>query len=169
MKSASLPVHSGTGAMQDVYAQQHQRIESYVTAFTLVPGQAGAVVAQDGRLMGLELFDSPATFARFFQKLLKGFALDAIDVRQALDAVSAAAIARDFIARLMASSAETFTALGEGYDVRMQCADVVAGALVADGRVRHLAGFRTADLGETSASRRAHKVQSQRSGRDGVR
>ena len=169
MKSASLPVHSGTSAMEDVYVQQHLRIESYVTAFKLVPGQCGAVVAQDGRVVGLELFDSPATFARFFKKLLKGFALDAIDVRQPLDAMPAAAIARDFIARLMASSAETFAALGEREDVRLAGADVVAGALVADGRVRHLAGFRTAGLGETSASWRAHKVQSQRAGRDGVR
>ena len=169
MKSASLGAHSDTSAMEDVYAQQQQRIDSYVTAFKLVPDQSGALVAQDGNVVGLELFDSPATFARFFDKLLKSFALDAIDVRQPVDAVPAAEIARGFIARLMASSAETFAALGDGEDVRLQGTDVVAGALVADGRVRHLAGFRTAGLDEESASWRARKVHSQRFGRDGGR
>ena len=150
MKSASLGVHSGTSAMEDVYAQQRDRLADYVTAFKLVPGQSGAVVALDGRVVGLELFDSPATFARFFEKLLKSFALDAIDVRQPVKSVPAAEIARDFIAHLMASSAETFAALGDGEDVRLQGADVVAGALVADGRVRPLAGFRTEGLEEES-------------------
>ena len=69
----------------------------------------------------------------------------------------------------MASSAQTFAALGCGYDVRLQGADVVTGALVADGRVRHLAGFRTEGLEEASASWRARKVQARRFGRDGVR
>ena len=169
MKSASLGVHSGTGAMEDVYAQQKQRLEGYTAAFKLVPDQSGAVVAQDGSVVGLELFDSPATFARFFDKLLKSFALDAIDTPQPVDAVPAADIAHDFIARLMASSAETFAALGDGEDMRLQGADVVAGALVADGRVRHLAGFRTAGLDEESASWRARKVHSQRFGPDGGR
>ena len=150
MKSASLGVHSGTSAMEDVYAQLRDRLADYVTAFKLVPGQSGAVVALDGRVVGLELFDSPATFARFFEKLLKSFALDAIDARQPVTGVPAAEIARDFIAHLMASSAETFAALGDGEDVRLQGADVVAGALVADGRVRHLAGFRTEGLEEES-------------------
>ena len=76
--------------------------------------------------------------------------------------------ARDFIAHLMASSAQTFAAVGEGEDVRLQGADVVAGAMVADGRVRHLTGFRTAELDESSASWRTKKVHAQL-GRDGVR
>ena len=100
---------------------------------------------------------------------MKSFALDAIDVRQPVESVPAAEIAQDFIAHLMASSAETFAALGDGEDVRLQGTDVVAGALVADGRVRHLAGFRTEGLEEESASWRARKVQARRFGSGGAR
>ena len=169
MKSASLGVRSGTSAMADVYIQQRENLERYVTAFRLEPDQTGAVVAVDGKVVGLELFDSPATFARFFQKVLRSFALDAIDVRQPVAGVPAAEIARDFIAHLMASSAETFAALGDGEDVRLQGTDVVAGALVADGRVRHLAGFRTEGLDEESASWRARKMQARRFASGGAR
>ena len=159
-KSTNLNVSSETGAMADLYDQHHQRLDGYVGAFRLEPGQTGAVVALNGQVVGLELFDAPATFARFFRKLVKSFALDAIEVERPVESVPAAEIAQAFIAHLSAASAETFAALGDGEDVRLQGADVVAGALVADGRVRHLAGFKTAGLEDQSASWRARKLRS---------
>ena len=163
LKSERLRVSSGTSAMSDVYDQHRQKLDDYVAAFRLEPGQSGAVVALDGKVVGLELFDSPVTFARFFQKLLRGFALDAIDVEQPLATVPAAEIAQAFLERLAASSAQTFAALGDGEDVRLQGADIVAGALVADGKVRHLAGFMTDGLNDgptkERASYRARKVR----------
>lgn len=169
MKSTRLHVDSSTSAMADVYSQHRSRLDDYVSAFKLQPGQAGAVVALDGKVVGLELFDSPATFGRFFHKLLKSFALDAIDVEQPVTSVPAAEIAKAFLEHLAAASAETFAALGDGEDVRLQATDVVAGALVADGRVRHLAGFRTEGLEEESASWRARKVRARQFSGSGMR
>jgi hypothetical protein len=169
MKSTRLHVDSSTSAMADVYSQQRARLDDYVLAFKLQPGQSGAVVALDGKVVGLELFDSPATFGRFFQKLLKSFALDAIDVEQPVTSVPAAEIAKAFLEHLGAASAETFAALGDGEDVRLQGTEVVAGALVADGRVRHLAGFRTEGLEEESASWRARKVRARQFSGSGMR
>ena len=159
MKSTRLHVDSSTSAMADVYSQHRQRLDDYVSAFKLQPGQSGAVVALDGKVVGLELFDSPATFERFFQKLLKSFVLDAIDVEQPVTDVPAAEIAKTFLEQLAAASAEMFASLGDGEDVRLQGTDVVAGALVADGKVRHLAGFRTEGLEQDSSSWRARKVR----------
>jgi hypothetical protein len=169
MKSASLGVCSDTSAMADVYTQQQASLESYVNAFTLEPGQSGAVVAIDGKVVGVELFDAPATFGRFFRKLLKSFALDAIDVEQPVTSLPAAEIARAFLEHLAAASAETFAALGDGEDLRLHGAGVVAGALVADGRVRHLAGFRTEGLEEESTSWRARKVRARQFPGGGMR
>jgi hypothetical protein len=169
MKSLRLNVETSTGAMADVYSQHRGRLEDFVSAFTLMPGQAGAVVALDGKVVGLELFDSPATFGRFFQKLLKSFALDAIDAEAPVTSVPAAEIARAFLEHLAAASAETFAALGDGEDLRLQGAGVVAGALVADGKVRHLAGFRTDGLAEESNSWRARKVRARQSAGSGMR
>jgi hypothetical protein len=161
-KSASLNAYSSTSAMADVYAQQEARLAEIATHFHLEPGQAGALVALDGKVAGIELFDAPDTFAKFFNKLLKSFALDAIDSRTPVNEVPAEEIARAFLERLARASAETFAALGEGEDVRMSGDDVVAGALVADGRVRHLAAFHTAGLEDEPASWRAHKLAARR-------
>ncbi|MFN0040988.1 MAG: ARPP-1 family domain-containing protein [Burkholderiales bacterium] len=168
MKSARLKVESGTSAMADVYAQHRARLDGYVSAFALQPGQSGAVVAIDGKVAGLELFDSPATFGHFFQKLLRSFALDAIDVEEPVTSVPAAEIAKAFLEHLAAASAETFAALGDGEDVRLHGPDVVAGALVADGRVRHLAGFRTEGLEEEALSWRARKVRARQHAGSGI-
>ena len=168
-KSTRLNVSSETGAMADLYDQHRQRLDGYVGAFRLEPGQTGAVVALDGQVVGMELFDAPATFAHFFQKLVKCFALDAIDVERPIESVPAAELAQAFIEHLSKASAETFAALGDGEDVRLQGPDVVAGALVADGRVRHLAGFKTTGLAEESASWRARKLRSRQFSGGGVR
>ena len=168
-KSTRLHVESGTSAMADMYSQHRSRLDDYVSAFQLQPGQSGAVVALDGKVVGLELFDSPATFSHFFHKLLKSFALDAIDVDQPVTCVPAAEIAKAFLEHLAAASAETFAALGDGEDVRLQGTDVVAGALVADGKLRHLAGFRTEELEDESTSWRARKLRARQFSGTGMR
>ena len=45
MKSTRLHVDSSTSAMADVYSQHRARLDDYVSAFKLQPGQSGAVVA----------------------------------------------------------------------------------------------------------------------------
>ena len=48
---------------------------------------------------------------------------------------------RRFIESLKSAAAERFAALGEGEDIRLSAAGVEGGALAAEGRVVHLAGY----------------------------
>ncbi|MBL8379769.1 MAG: hypothetical protein JNM79_18005 [Burkholderiales bacterium] len=164
IKSASLSVDSSTSAMADAYAQQGLRMDEFTGAFRAEPGQVGALVAIDGRVAGVELFDSPATFARFFAKMVRSYALDAIETGPAAATAPAAEIAAAFLARLAAASAASFAALGEGEDLRLTGEDLVGGALVADGRVRHLAGFDTAGLATHQQTWRASRVRARSHG-----
>ena len=43
------------------------------------PRQCGAVFAIDGKVAGLELFDSPGSFARYLPKIVRSYAMDAAD------------------------------------------------------------------------------------------
>jgi hypothetical protein len=52
--------------------------------------------------------------------------------------------ARRFLERIKASATERFAALGEGEDIRLKGDGVAGGALAADGRVVHLAGYAVA-------------------------
>jgi hypothetical protein len=61
-KADRLGSSSATWAMADVYRDQEARMSEYVRSFRDEPRQIGAVY-RVGRNLGLELFDSPRTFA----------------------------------------------------------------------------------------------------------
>jgi hypothetical protein len=144
-KVAFSQAESPTGAMGDAYAATERPLEAYAAAFRAEPGQRGAVAAIDGRVVGLELFDTASTFAKFLDKLVRSYALDALETadEEAGDdsPEPVAADAERFLARLRAAAAERFKAVGEGEDIRLTGKGISGGALEAGGRIIHLAGF----------------------------
>jgi len=141
-KTARFCVDSATGAMEDTYRSRREPLDAYARAFRAEPGQRGAVAAIDGKVVGLELFDSAATFAKYLDKLVKSYALDALETANGKHLAPPAAEVERFLARLQSAAAERFAALGEGEDVRLTGKGVAGGALVEGERVVHLAGFR---------------------------
>jgi hypothetical protein len=140
-KSARLSVDSTTEAMADMYEGSHRSLDEYHQALRPVPAQAGAAFAIGGRLIGIEVFDAPATFAKLFPKLVAGYALDAIDRHEQGSAEVSLEQVRSLLRRIAAASAEQYAALGEGQDVRLSGYALGGGALVVGDRVIHLAAF----------------------------
>lgn len=143
-KMTRMEAYSPTASMQDLYDHESRDLAAYLDAFTARPGQRGAVFAIDGRVVGAELFDSPATFARYFRKLLSSYAMDALDVDEAQAARPAEAAAQSFLGEMRAARAREFPAVGEGRDLRLSGERLAGGALVVGERVVHLAAFRLA-------------------------
>lgn len=145
-KLRSRGVHSGTMAMSDVYEASERSLSEYIRAFHAQPGQRGAVVALDGRIVGVELFDRPSPFARYLEKLVRSWALDALETENGKEFASpqAEAEARAFLERIRQASAERFAALGEGEDIRLSGEGISGGALAAGGRLVHLAAYAAA-------------------------
>ena len=145
-KSRRLGVVSRTGAAAAMYDCLRRRLDTYQGAFSPQAYQCGALFAINGRLQGLDLFDSPATLAAVLDKLVESYALDAIDWAEAPPADLPDA-PQPWIDALAAAGIETFPALGEGEDWRLHSAGVVGGALVKEGRLIHLCAFRSAERG----------------------
>ncbi len=143
-KAAFYQVESGTMSMGDVYEGSAGQLDAYVTAFRAEPCQRGAVVAIDGKPVGLELFDSATVFARYLEKLMRSYALDAIETDADKSVAPSLDDVRRFLDSIQAAAAERFTALGEGEDIRLTGKGIAGGALAAQGRVVHLAGFAVA-------------------------
>jgi hypothetical protein len=108
----------------------------------LQPGQAGAVFASGGRVVGLEFFDAPEAFARCFSKIVLSYAMDANGSPEKVDAVATLEDVRRFLDEMAKAATEKYPALGEGEDLRLTAKDIEGGALVADGRLVHLAAYR---------------------------
>lgn len=140
-KMASHGVHSPTMSLSDVYESREEALAAYVGAFRAEPGQRGAVVALDGKAVGLELFDSAAAFARYLGKLVRSYALDALETANGKNVAPPTPRARAFLDRIRRARAEHFPALGEGEDVRLSGRGIAGGALLAEGRLVHLAGY----------------------------
>jgi hypothetical protein len=135
---------SATHAMADVFDDAAVRLDDYARAVHPVERQVGAVFAIDGRVIGMELFDAHAAFAAYLPKLVKSYALDALDGRAQKAARVDADAAQEFLAQIVAAAQTRYAASGAGEDVRLEGEAIAGGALEHDGRLLHLAAYRVA-------------------------
>jgi hypothetical protein len=141
-KGAHLKTESATAAMSDIYDHHTKLVDEYAGAFTAADRQVGAVFAINGEVIGFDLFDSPATYKKLLPKLVRSYALDAIESAQEKSASApSAASVKELLLSVTKAEAKTFPAVGEGMDVRFTAPNVTAAGLVAKGRVVHLSGF----------------------------
>ena len=78
-KSARLGTHSPTGAAEAMYVQQGASLDEYLQALPRLDGQAGAIVGIAGELVCLDFVSRSEVFAGLYLKLLRGYALSAIE------------------------------------------------------------------------------------------
>lgn len=139
-KSGRLGAPSDTSAMSAMYEKLDASLEDFVGAFSPVEYQIGAMFFINGRPAGLELFDAASTWRKLSPKLVRSYALDAIDRRRE-PAPEAAPAPSVFTAAVVSSPASVFPAAGEGDDVRLSGKTIAGAALVARGRVIHVSAF----------------------------
>ena len=106
----------------------------------------GAIFAINGQVLGLECFGCNDTFKRFFNKLVKSYALDALDSPKGQSKSVPPDKARRFIASVIKSNGESHPslglALGLGENITFESRTVSGAALVEGNRVLHLSAFK---------------------------
>ncbi len=150
-KANRLAADSDTLAMSTIFEAHHRTVGAYVHAFPRIPNQCGAVFLSEGIPVGLDLFESEGIFNALFPKLLRSYALDAVDPGD-VEAprhpcfLEPRDTARAFVGRVAnaAVDADVFPTVGMGETMRVEKGLISAAALVAADRVLHLAGFELA-------------------------
>ena len=128
--------------MAAMFDNLDRSVDAFTGRYPSIEHQVGGLFFINRRPAGLECFDTPGVWRKLWPKLLRSYALDAIDYRQADSPPRpTAADGPAFVARIIASTATTFRATGDGEDVRLTGHDVVGAALVARGRMVHLSAF----------------------------
>jgi hypothetical protein len=145
-KSARLGARSDTAAMSAMYDKLDHSLEDFVAAFPPIERQVGGVFLVNRRVVGLELFDAPSTWRKLSPKLVRSYALDAIDRRKPARGSVASTDGRMLIDALLSSKSAIFPAIGEGEDVRLTGLDMTGAALVARNRTIHLSAFSTGSV-----------------------
>jgi hypothetical protein len=154
LKANRMRAESTTAAAAAMYEANAQRLDDFVQAMPPLEQQCGAVFAINGRLVGLDLFDDRATFARQVRTLVTSYALDAIDefaedARELQDHDCKA-----LLADVLRADCRAFKAIGMGEDLRLDGSGIKGAALACDGRLVHLCAFRE-ESGRTRAGRGA--------------
>ena len=78
-KSARLGIASATDAHADLYTARARSLDQYIEALPRLGGQSGALVAIAGEPVCLDFVSRPDVFAGLYRKLLRGYALQAVE------------------------------------------------------------------------------------------
>lgn len=140
-KSARFNVASATSAMSAMYDNLDASLERFTSAFAPGERQVGAIFLINGRPAGLDLFDAPSTWRKLSPKLVRSYAVDAIDRREKDASPSGEERAQVFKADTAETPASVFPAIGDGEDVRLAGSRVAGAALVVHGRAIHVSAF----------------------------
>lgn len=134
---------SSTRSMSDAYKKTEGDVKEYTDAFKFEAGQRGAVVTIDGKPVGLELFNTSVAFQKFMTKLVRSYALDAIETTDPVNPPPSEDVIADFLREAFYNmeKAQTFETVGEGKSYRWNDT-MTGGARVIDGKALHIASFR---------------------------
>jgi hypothetical protein len=141
-QAARMGAESPTMAMSRIYEKEESSIGKYLKHFRLVEMQVGAVFLINGKVVGLDTFGKPETWAKLFKKLVESHALDAIDWFQGESSAKAVkSQVTDFLQAARSAAVETCPSVGLGMDCRWESAKVTGFALTHEEQVLHLSVF----------------------------
>jgi hypothetical protein len=146
-------LHSPTTALHEVWAAEEQDARPLAGAFPCPAGATALAVGVGGRLIALELFDHPRTFAASWSRLVESAVSAHLDHKRAVAAGVTLAAPHHYpdpgaLGRLVGRAAAALDgavfgpSVGEGVDLRLAGPKVAGSALVRDGHVVHVELFR---------------------------
>lgn len=171
-KAKKMKSYSRTSAMGDIFEDHRESVSDYVKAFNSVENQVGMLVMVGKDIVGFDLFDNSKTLKKLMAKLIRSFALDAIELNTIKPYQAKIEDAENLLKKSTSANISTYPGIGEGDNIRLQGEEVVGGALALDNKVIHLSVFKNDDLsksenhygGRGSRVRRASHRRSHRSG-----
>ena len=140
-KAMRLKASSLTGAMSAIFESHASSLEEFARAFNWQEGQCGVVFAIGGRVLGLEIFDQAEAMRRFFQKLVRSYALDALDADPTAHEPATIEAVCALVKQIGAAQSFEEQALGLGKDVRFNGPEISGAALWAQERYVHVCTF----------------------------
>ena len=140
-KAERMAVSSETQAMSDIYESRSEKLSEYVPVFGAIEHQVGAMFEIDDAVAGLDLFDRETTLSKVLPKLVRSYALDAVEVSSDQKKGASAERAARFVGAVAEAAIERFPAAGLGEDLRLASRAVSGGALNVGAAILHLYAF----------------------------
>ena len=140
-KSNAFRVRSESGAMSDIYESESTAIDKFVETFKAQPDQVGCIFLLNDRVAGFDLFENSRTLAKLLQKLVRSYALDALETDNKSNLEGKAEIAVTYKDGIAETRLNQFPGVGLGTDYRFADETLSGGALVYEDRLIHVSAF----------------------------
>ena len=135
-------IDSPTGAMGDIYDQEHNFIEDYMKHFTVKDRQVGMMVMINNEIVGCDCFGKHDSLEKTFSKLVKSYVLDAMDAdTNKKKPVSSPKKASSFMDDVRNCLVNERASISLGTDLRLVSQKVIGSALSLDDEILHLTAF----------------------------
>jgi hypothetical protein len=131
---------SASQALDQVYADHGTRLDELVGRLRPADGCHGVIFVVAGRIAGADLFDQPATLTKLWTKLVRAYALDALETREATTSVTTDEVA-GWMRAAAGADLESFPSPGLGRDFRLKSNALFGSALVVDDQAVHVELF----------------------------
>ncbi|MEW6574018.1 MAG: DUF6569 family protein [Bacillota bacterium] len=154
-KQFVMDVACPTGAVHDIYKGYQDRLEEYVAGLQPQPGQAGVAVFINGRFSCLDLFNQPATLQKIWDKLLRSYALEALEFKGRGTSRRKPEL-EPVLRTIREAEIREYPSVGKGTDIRLRGRGIVGAALVDEGNLLHLSVFAAPQTGSRSGIARPH-------------
>lgn len=160
-KSTNFQVSSDSGAMSDIYESRTESIDKFVEKFAAQSNQIGSIFLLNDAIAGFDLFENSQVFAKLLPKLVRSYALDALDSEMTSNANGDQGAASSFVKAILHANQNEFPAVGLGTDYRIADETLSGGALVFDDRFIHVSAFpRGEDENSRGLGRRSQLARS---------
>jgi hypothetical protein len=127
-------------AMAGIYEKDSPSLQEYLSHFTLIGSQVGAVFMINGKVVGVDAFGKPETFSKTFKKLVESYAMDAIDWQKRKRIGLRSEVTR-FTEGMLKWQVEVHASVGLGKDCRMESSHLTGFALALDDQILHMCIF----------------------------
>ncbi len=146
VKMCRMGSQSETAAVEKVFEDNEHKLGQYVEHLQCVESQVGALFSVKGQLTGMEFFDRADTCRLLMPKVIRSYAMDAIDPGYQPNHNSGINSPQEMLKLLAGAGFSTHKSVGEGEDLRFDSTPGIAGgALFARDRVVHLCVFVSAE------------------------
>ncbi len=141
-----LKTSSRTRAMKDAFEQSKTTLENHTQAFPLQSKQCGMAIFVNGKFEGIEFVSRPEAYANLHNKLIKSYAIDAMQAVKDTNVLTASTCQFEvdqFFKQLQLNDTEMSkkkAVTGLGYDLRFMTKASNANLLVHDDEVIYFSG-----------------------------
>lgn len=141
-KMQNMDSHSHTAAMSQIFDDNKHSLDDYVNAFSYKDNQCGAVFSINGKIKGMEMFDSEMSFKLLMSKVVQSYALDALEERQKDSPLQTSQDdIQKFLSAIGIATTREFSGTDLGTDVRLDASEFSGGGLIHENALIHLCVF----------------------------